>query len=69
MRMPYGLSLVDGGASDRCRHGHSGPCIDDRPATLDLRENRLIARIGRALHLPAAASPGIVADLIRVTRR
>ncbi len=52
----------------RCRHGHTGPRTDDRPAILYVREDRLITRIGRALHLPAAASPRTVADRIRTNQ-
>ncbi|WP_231648452.1 recombinase family protein [Saccharothrix sp. NRRL B-16348] len=52
----------------RCRHGHTGPRTDDRPAILYLREDHLITRIGRALHLPAAASPRTVADRIRANQ-
>ncbi|WP_158854480.1 recombinase family protein [Saccharothrix deserti] len=59
---------VNGRAGYRCRHGHTGPRTGDRPATLYLREDHLITRIGRALHLPAAASPRTVAERIRANR-
>ncbi|MEU4745367.1 zinc ribbon domain-containing protein [Actinosynnema sp. NPDC023658] len=59
---------VHGRPGYRCRHGHTGPRSEHTPATLYLREDHLITRLGHALHMPVAASPSRVAAQLRARR-
>ena len=59
---------VNGCAGYRCRHRNTGLQIDQRQATLYVREDHLITRISRALHLPSAAHPGMIARRLHANR-
>ncbi|MFE9751421.1 recombinase family protein [Saccharothrix saharensis] len=56
---------VHGRPGYRCRHDRTSPRTEHAPATLYLREDHLITRIGHALHMPVAASPSLVAAQLR----